>query len=285
MKHLIPILMILLIIGLYAPVSTFGYQGHFETMDVDSDEYVTWDEFNEFFSHATYEVFHEIDRDDDHLIQYDEWALFKETNDYTNREGAGRHYIDSYGSPIILLKGYWYRTIHGNKYRIVHGYRYRDRDGHYYRFSYGYWFRLGHGYSTIERRYSYPKRRGVSKKIHSSDHKRRTHHHPIVTPHKNVVVTPHKRVVVRPIKNPLVQPHKRIIVTPRFRNNRHKDIIHKKEDQMIREGKGGEALSSRKRVGLKQGGSKYKHRIRKGHRVSNHRRSGRIRSGGSISVR
>jgi hypothetical protein len=74
-----------LLITLYGVVAFAGkpdYSGHFDDMDANKDEFVTWDEFKAHFSFATPEVFKEADADKNRKLDHDEWHAFKEKHGY-----------------------------------------------------------------------------------------------------------------------------------------------------------------------------------------------------------
>jgi len=79
------IMFLSLLFTLYCTVAFAGkpdYSGHFDDMDTNKDEFVTWDEFKAHFSFATPEVFKEADGDKDGKIDHDEWHEFKEKHGY-----------------------------------------------------------------------------------------------------------------------------------------------------------------------------------------------------------
>lgn len=62
-----------------------GYNGHFGDMDLDNNDTVNWDEFKQFFPHATEDVFKEADTSNDGEIDHDEWHSFKEKKGYSHK--------------------------------------------------------------------------------------------------------------------------------------------------------------------------------------------------------
>ena len=62
------------------------YSGHFGDMDIDGDDQVNWKEFKKYFSHAEDQIFKKADKNNDELIDHDEWHEFKEAYGYDHKE-------------------------------------------------------------------------------------------------------------------------------------------------------------------------------------------------------
>ena len=56
------------------------YMIHFDELDSDGDEAVTWAEFKQRFPDTTADVFKAVDLDGDDVIDHDEWHGFKEAH-------------------------------------------------------------------------------------------------------------------------------------------------------------------------------------------------------------
>ena len=56
------------------------YMIHFDELDADGDEAVTWAEFKQRFPDTTADVFKAVDLDGDDVIDHDEWHGFKEAH-------------------------------------------------------------------------------------------------------------------------------------------------------------------------------------------------------------
>ena len=56
------------------------YMIHFDQLDADGDEVVTWAEFKQQFPDTTADVFKAVDLDGDDVIDHDEWHGFKEAH-------------------------------------------------------------------------------------------------------------------------------------------------------------------------------------------------------------
>jgi hypothetical protein len=57
-----------------------SYNAHFPDMDSDGDEKVTWSEFNKYYPQATTDVFEALDRNQDKVVDHDEWHQFKKAH-------------------------------------------------------------------------------------------------------------------------------------------------------------------------------------------------------------
>ena len=56
------------------------YMIHFDELDADGDDAVTWVEFKQRFPDTTADVFKAVDLDGDDVIDHDEWHGFKEAH-------------------------------------------------------------------------------------------------------------------------------------------------------------------------------------------------------------
>ena len=66
------------------------YNGHFDDMDKNGDEYVDWKEFKAYFPNGEKMVFEEIDLDKAGKFDHDQWHEFKEKHGYGHIE-QGEH--------------------------------------------------------------------------------------------------------------------------------------------------------------------------------------------------
>jgi hypothetical protein len=57
-----------------------SYNAHFPDMDYDGNESVTLIEFQKYFPQATSGVFEALDRNQDKVVDHDEWHEFKEAH-------------------------------------------------------------------------------------------------------------------------------------------------------------------------------------------------------------
>ena len=58
------------------------YNGHFDDMDKNGDEYVDWREFKAYFPQGEKMVFEEIDVEKAGKFDHDQWHQFKEKHGY-----------------------------------------------------------------------------------------------------------------------------------------------------------------------------------------------------------
>ena len=63
-----------------------GYNGHFDDMDKNGDEYVDWKEFKVYFPNGEKVVFDEIDTEKAGRFDHDQWHEFKEKRGYGHIE-------------------------------------------------------------------------------------------------------------------------------------------------------------------------------------------------------
>jgi hypothetical protein len=57
-----------------------SYQAHFHEIDSNSDGLVTWEEFKDYFPQAEPRVFEILDRNEDKVVDHDEWHQFEEAH-------------------------------------------------------------------------------------------------------------------------------------------------------------------------------------------------------------
>lgn len=57
-----------------------SFNAHFGDMDADGDDWVSWDEFKNYFPQATSIVFTALDLDKNELVDHDEWHAFKDAH-------------------------------------------------------------------------------------------------------------------------------------------------------------------------------------------------------------
>jgi hypothetical protein len=57
-----------------------SFNAHFGDIDVDSDDWVCWDEFKLYFPKATSDIFNTLDINEDNKLDHDEWHEFKQAH-------------------------------------------------------------------------------------------------------------------------------------------------------------------------------------------------------------
>ena len=57
-----------------------SFNAHFPDLDTSGDDFVSWQEFKDYFPQAELEVFRALDLNGDELVDHDEWHKFKEAH-------------------------------------------------------------------------------------------------------------------------------------------------------------------------------------------------------------
>ena len=64
-----------------------SYEAHFHEVDTNSDGMITWEEFKDYFPQAEPRVFDILDRNEDKVVDHDEWHEFEKAHGAKHQQG------------------------------------------------------------------------------------------------------------------------------------------------------------------------------------------------------